>query len=196
MGKKLISQIASTKISKNEKKNLNSLIKILKPKVYITDASNFKRLVQDLTGNRDSIMPSYYVPPSIPKPVISSRQVPAVVVDIDDEDDDHHRHDHATPYREHSFDSSVESSEASMLTSFNTSPAESPQELDATLFERDLASHKAVDLPVYGDIESWLMEIDSYNYQLSNSTIPAYHQQVGGDHLHDYNNYDFSELMI
>ncbi|KAJ0112906.1 hypothetical protein Patl1_01434 [Pistacia atlantica] len=41
------------KISKNphEKKQLNSLIKVLRPKVYITDSSSFKNLVQELTGN-------------------------------------------------------------------------------------------------------------------------------------------------
>lgn len=33
------------------KKHLNKLIKLLKPKVYITSYSNFKTLVQQLTGN-------------------------------------------------------------------------------------------------------------------------------------------------
>lgn len=49
------------KISKNNshhnhenKKDLNNLIKFLKPKVYITDSSNFKNLVQQLTGNGNS----------------------------------------------------------------------------------------------------------------------------------------------
>ncbi|KAJ9168176.1 hypothetical protein P3X46_019735 [Hevea brasiliensis] len=49
MGKKLSE--ASPRISKNEKKQLNSWIKVLRPKVYITDSSSFKRLVQELTGN-------------------------------------------------------------------------------------------------------------------------------------------------
>lgn len=45
------------KISKNhqaaeiKKPQLSSLIKVLKPKVYITHSSNFKTLVQQLTGN-------------------------------------------------------------------------------------------------------------------------------------------------
>lgn len=62
MGKKIISPAAALKISKknninHEKKNkqqLNSLIKVLKPKVYITDSSSFKSLVQELTGNGSS----------------------------------------------------------------------------------------------------------------------------------------------
>lgn len=52
MGKKL--NQASYKISKDiihEKQNFNNLIKVLKPKVYITDNSSFKKLVQELTGN-------------------------------------------------------------------------------------------------------------------------------------------------
>ncbi|CAJ1964236.1 unnamed protein product [Sphenostylis stenocarpa] len=51
MGRK-ISQ-ASPKISKDEpqKHQFNSLIKVLRPKVYITDNSSFKKLVQELTGN-------------------------------------------------------------------------------------------------------------------------------------------------
>lgn len=55
---KKVNQV-SLKISKNEsKKQLNNLIKVLRPKVYITDSSNFKRLVQELTGNGSSIVPS------------------------------------------------------------------------------------------------------------------------------------------
>ncbi|XVE72356.1 hypothetical protein DITRI_Ditri11bG0032900 [Diplodiscus trichospermus] len=50
MGKK-VNQLASTKMSKNEKQ-LHSLIKVLRPKVYITDSSSFKQLVQELTGYR------------------------------------------------------------------------------------------------------------------------------------------------
>ncbi|KAL3754852.1 hypothetical protein ACJRO7_002016 [Eucalyptus globulus] len=50
---------ASLKISKHQKKHqrrqqqqqFNSLIKVLKPKVYITDTFGFKKLVQELTGN-------------------------------------------------------------------------------------------------------------------------------------------------
>lgn len=53
MGKKVVNQ-ASVKISKDEKQKFNSLIKVLRPKVYITDSSSFKNLVQELTGNGSS----------------------------------------------------------------------------------------------------------------------------------------------
>ncbi|KAG2712680.1 hypothetical protein I3760_04G137600 [Carya illinoinensis] len=56
-----VRQEASLKISKNEKQ-VHSLIKVLRPKLYIIDSSNFKRLVQELTGN---ISP-YTSPPTKP----------------------------------------------------------------------------------------------------------------------------------
>lgn len=60
MGKKVIKQrqaLISSKISKkdhyskHQHQEFNSLIKVLRPKVYITDSSSFKNLVQQLTGN-------------------------------------------------------------------------------------------------------------------------------------------------
>ncbi|OVA16464.1 VQ [Macleaya cordata] len=42
---------ASHKVYKTDKKHENSLLKALRPKVYITDSSKFKKLVQELTGN-------------------------------------------------------------------------------------------------------------------------------------------------
>lgn len=42
---------ARTPVSKHEKKPAYSLMNVLRPKVYITDISSFKRLVQELTGN-------------------------------------------------------------------------------------------------------------------------------------------------
>lgn len=52
MGKSL--SHASHKISKKEKQQLNTLIKASRPKVYITDCSTFKELVQEVTGNGSS----------------------------------------------------------------------------------------------------------------------------------------------
>ncbi|OMP11033.1 VQ motif-containing protein [Corchorus capsularis] len=53
MGKKVITHPASAKANNknhHHEKQLHSLIKVLKPKVYITDSSSFKQLVQELTG--------------------------------------------------------------------------------------------------------------------------------------------------
>lgn len=58
MGKKVVSKGSSpsSRICKNNEKQqqqqqFRSVIKVLRPKVYITDTSNFKKLVQELTGN-------------------------------------------------------------------------------------------------------------------------------------------------
>ncbi|WCJ44532.1 hypothetical protein M5689_025194 [Euphorbia peplus] len=59
MGKKpSITKTSSSRICKNEKKQFNSLIEVLRPKVYITNVSNFKTLVQELTGNNTSLSSS------------------------------------------------------------------------------------------------------------------------------------------
>lgn len=54
MGRKVSQE--SLKISKvdHQKHQFNTLIKVLRPKVYITDSSSFKKLVQELTGNGSS----------------------------------------------------------------------------------------------------------------------------------------------
>ncbi|KAG6404958.1 hypothetical protein SASPL_132536 [Salvia splendens] len=61
MGKK--SKQSSSPLTKQEKKQQsnNTLMKMLKPKVFITDSSNFKSLVQQLTGNAIASSP----PPQI-----------------------------------------------------------------------------------------------------------------------------------
>ncbi|KAF9687006.1 hypothetical protein SADUNF_Sadunf02G0049000 [Salix dunnii] len=64
---------ASTKISKNEKNLPNSLTEVLRPKVYITEISSFKRLVQELTGNGRTI-------PSPPPPLKSQKGLEIVEV--------------------------------------------------------------------------------------------------------------------
>ncbi|KAF3951969.1 hypothetical protein CMV_022425 [Castanea mollissima] len=77
MGKKV--RQASLEVSKNERQ-LQSLIKVLRPKVYITDSSSFKSLVQELTGNGSSITS----PPTI-EPDVQLANVP--VIDIKDQED-------------------------------------------------------------------------------------------------------------
>lgn len=69
MGRK-ISQ-ASPKISKDEpqKHQFKSLIKVLRPKVYITDSSSFKKLVQELTGNGS---PTTLSPPPLEPNMVQS----------------------------------------------------------------------------------------------------------------------------
>ncbi|KAI3437521.1 uncharacterized protein J3R85_005293 [Psidium guajava] len=61
----MVSEVASRKVSKNNEKQHHSLIKVLKPKVYIRDACTFKRLVQELTSNAASV-PSVPSSPNLP----------------------------------------------------------------------------------------------------------------------------------
>ncbi|KAL1555728.1 hypothetical protein AAHA92_11432 [Salvia divinorum] len=56
MGKKS-KQTPSSKHEKKQQQQSNSLMKMLKPKVFITDSSNFKNLVQQLTGSAASSPP-------------------------------------------------------------------------------------------------------------------------------------------
>lgn len=55
MGKKVIMNNSQ---SQKKKKQLNKLIKLLKPKVYIIESCNFKNLVQQLTRNNGSTISS------------------------------------------------------------------------------------------------------------------------------------------
>ncbi|KAK1404829.1 hypothetical protein POM88_004434 [Heracleum sosnowskyi] len=59
----------------HEKKNLNHLVKVLKPRVYIIDPSNFKSLVQELTGNGITNPPL----PCTPTPISSSSSISSVI---------------------------------------------------------------------------------------------------------------------
>ncbi|CAA2967688.1 Hypothetical predicted protein [Olea europaea subsp. europaea] len=113
MGKK--PSQSSMKISKNDKKQqhpLNSLIKNLRPKVYIIDSSNFKNLVQELTGNGNGNENPPVLISSPPPPFVStSPPIDEVrsIIEIED---------HA--YQENSLEFSFDSS-----TCFST-PSESP----------------------------------------------------------------------
>ncbi|KAL4349599.1 hypothetical protein AHAS_Ahas10G0058100 [Arachis hypogaea] len=53
---------------KQQQNNFSSLIKVLKPKVYITDSSSFKKLVQELTGNNNETA-STTITTSLPPPL-------------------------------------------------------------------------------------------------------------------------------
>ncbi|GFZ12717.1 hypothetical protein Acr_23g0011020 [Actinidia rufa] len=67
MGKIKLNLKSSMKISKEDhKKQISSLTRILRPKVYITDSSTFKSLVQQLTGNGTS--PPATTIPQVPVP--------------------------------------------------------------------------------------------------------------------------------
>ncbi|KAK4342212.1 hypothetical protein RND71_038028 [Anisodus tanguticus] len=145
MGKKVRDQA-----SKSQKKQFNNLIKLLKPKVYITHSSNFKNLVQQLTGNNGS---------SSSSPIISSSPPPPP---------DHHDHDqrlqciHQYYYKEYSQKLSVDSSEGSIPSSININTLHEPgfSLLDSN---NSMASQEMdISEEYYRNLESWLLEMDSY----------------------------------
>ncbi|CAK9168388.1 unnamed protein product [Ilex paraguariensis] len=145
-GKK-VSQ-ASLKISKNDKKQINSLIKVLRPKVYITDSSSFKRLVQELTGNGSPI--SSPPPPSIQSP---TEQVPDAI-DIEDQS-----------YPESGDDFSFDLSELCFIPPNPFTILENLPEPNIktsfTVPDRSLeANYDQMELSQYREMESWLLEIE------------------------------------
>ncbi|PIN11577.1 hypothetical protein CDL12_15819 [Handroanthus impetiginosus] len=163
MGKK--SGQSPMKISKYEKKqNLNGLIKILRPKVYITDSSNFKNLVQELTGNGKIYSPVLSSPPSSISASLSPPiwEVPFLESSAD--------HDHT--YREnYSLDSSCFS------TPLEGSPDISPPGSLNYALESSLSSQKMEFSPDYKELESMLMDMDSsYDvcYEMLEQEVCAY----------------------
>ncbi|OMO95889.1 VQ motif-containing protein [Corchorus capsularis] len=123
MGKKVISQV-KVKISKKnsekkkEQQQLNSLIEVLRPKVFITDCSSFKTLVQHLTGNGTSSSSSQVSHELLPSPPSSSTsspqtQIVPAVIDVDQDHIDHHAAGNVNPessMETYSFDASVDES--------------------------------------------------------------------------------------
>lgn len=179
MGKKI-----SHKISKDEKKNNNnnkdfhSCIKVLKPKVYITDNSNFKRLVHELTGNRNSN--TTFSPPSTETQVVIEKVVP--VIDLEDQRESVYTSSSSSSTREVSIDASIEilpdhyellcnqvfcSDEdfvqvCDQICSFD----------DTNLQERVIGTQDMDLLANCGDyLESWLLESNQYNPNFYNGCI-------------------------
>ncbi|PRQ52096.1 hypothetical protein RchiOBHm_Chr2g0151791 [Rosa chinensis] len=160
MGKK-VSQ-TSVKISKKEKKEFNSLIRLLRPKVYITDCSSFKTLVQDLTGNGSSNI-SITTSSSHPQ---QQHRVP--VVDVEEYQVEPERSTSVDVSTNASFDSSelwnqemfIHDQELNQLcyqmysddtTTTNILEGSSPSTAD-----------QMVDLP-FQDLESWLSGIEPFD---------------------------------
>ncbi|KAL1821321.1 hypothetical protein ACET3Z_016190 [Daucus carota] len=65
----------SSNSTSHENKNLNHLVTVLKPRVYIIDPSNFKSLVQELTGNGMTSPPPTYDP----IPISSTSSISSVI---------------------------------------------------------------------------------------------------------------------
>ncbi|KAK8476640.1 hypothetical protein V6N13_131673 [Hibiscus sabdariffa] len=147
MGKKKVSQ-ALPKTFKKEKQ-LHSLMNVLRSKVYITDSSSFKQLVQELTGYQSRITD---VPEEVENvPVMENIEMAAPSVSVT------------------SLDSSLytfESSEqAFQLEEINqeSGPMQTADQ-DMSMFNHVplSVSQGDTDWSAYQNIESWLFDADDH----------------------------------
>jgi len=163
MGKK-ISQ-SPVKICRNHEKQLHSLIQVLRPKVYITDTSSFKRLVQQLTGNIScSSNASSSPPPTKP---------------------DHHVVENVSII-DHTKESSMEAASFASLDHDSSELCHQITTLEdsTTVNPADDHDHQ-VDMLAYGDLESWLLEIDQpfpfyHDYAQIEKEVSIYDYELSG----------------
>lgn len=116
MGKKILTlNQASLKTSKHQKKHqqqrqqqqqFDSLINVLRPKVYITDTSCFKKLVQELTGNGTAREHDDH-------PLLCHESSKKVITALEKEDHHHHRHHHGGDDSDQYFSNQTSSSMSS-----------------------------------------------------------------------------------
>ncbi|GAA0150003.1 hypothetical protein LIER_09036 [Lithospermum erythrorhizon] len=174
MGKKLSTNQASTKISKEDKKKqqhqLNNMFKILRPKVYITHSSDFKRLVQELTGYGDNNYSQINIP-AIP-PIVQQSPIIDII-----EDEDHH-HQETT-----SMDLSVDMSSDNAAT--HDSPLEAgiiiPEDLDSMLEDICGDDHASLSPPSSSSCDWQLEMMDPF------ITYNNLHDDFGDPFYNSYN---------
>ena len=205
MGKIKANQAISMKISKskpkledNSKKQLNKLIKVLRPKVYITDSSSFKRLVQELTGNGNNynnIAISPHAPPTTN--ITTSPHDQLLLEDHEIAHDHDHGHEELFQLESSQEMSSVDSESLELFTTNNmcfgscNSPA---NQLCSYLFNDQ---YQMADVSQLRGLESWVLDMDHqchhqhqfpYYYDSSKADQQAVGVEVGVydyDHLFD-----------
>ncbi|KAK4846692.1 hypothetical protein QYF36_020911 [Acer negundo] len=170
----------------SKKQQLNHLIKVLRPKVYITDTSNFKSLVQQLTGNINATSSSSL---SLPSSQSSPLDRTEAVLHVED---DHHIHggDHQLPQQSHincsaeeanssSLEASVDNDSFDQLCDINVNimsslEAENYNRMQLNEIPSSSSSmneqYSSWDWLAYQEIESWLLDdvhVDHnrHNYQ-------------------------------
>ncbi|KDP32708.1 hypothetical protein JCGZ_12000 [Jatropha curcas] len=173
MSKKLISKTSSSRICKNhpeKKKQFNNILQVLRPKVYITDVSNFKRLVQELTGNGCSN--------TTPTPLDSQVNEQACVSIVSDFE-----------IRENSLDLSFDSLDSHNQMVVNKEINQSWNQIyqDAsTTFDNSLINEN-VEFSEVQEMESWLLDMEpcrfdnGYQYPQFEQELSAYDYQLLGD---------------
>ncbi|KAK3183396.1 hypothetical protein Dsin_030682 [Dipteronia sinensis] len=210
MKRKAVSRVSCVKeVGKDEncskKQQLNHLIKVLRPKVYITDTSNFKSLVQQLTGNINATSSSSLSPPSSQSSPLDRTEVVLHV-----EDDHHHIQggdhvDHQLPQQSNnnyraeeanssSFEASVDNDSFDQLCDINVNMLSS---LEAENYNRvqlnDISSSSSMneqcsswDWLAYQEIESWLIDDVHVDHHRHN-----YQQEVS---VYDYELFSWANM--
>ncbi|KAK1416380.1 hypothetical protein QVD17_32171 [Tagetes erecta] len=137
MTKRLMTTQPTFKISKKQHTHqFNSLIKALKPKVFITSSCNFKTLVQELTGNGSH----HVVSPEATH-----------VIHIDD-------HDSPSPSLDPTLGSSPHPSLDNMFMPFDYD-TRSSEELEWQMLEDPVMNNVNFEIEL-ANIESWLLDLE------------------------------------
>jgi len=180
MGKKVINQASSLKSSKNiihEKQQFNNLIKVLKPKVYITKSSCFKKLVQELTGNGNTLFPQTL---EVPKVVESCNIIESEITSVENASFS----PEATSYN--SSNTSEFSSDALLNEEFNQVCNQLC--LDESLFFQDTFVNQSLDdqLLALQNLESLLFDVEtnppfySFHEQIEMADVSIYDYELSG----------------
>ncbi|AES70062.1 hypothetical protein MtrunA17_Chr3g0096191 [Medicago truncatula] len=182
MGKKVINQASSLKSSKNiihEKQQFNNLIKVLKPKVYITKSSCFKKLVQELTGNgnTNTLFPQTL---EVPKVVESCNIIESETSSVENASFS----PEATSYN--SSNTSEFSSDALLNEEFNQVCNQLC--LDESLFFQDSFLNEPLDdqLSAFQNLESLLFDVEtnppfySFYEQIEMADVSIYDYELSG----------------
>ncbi|KAJ4729019.1 VQ motif containing protein [Melia azedarach] len=167
-------QQASVKISKQKnhenKRQLNNLMRVLRPKVYITESSNFKRLVQELTGNNTgSYTSTVQLPPPLTRTAadtelhdhesINNISVPVIDCVNIEEDGDGCCPSSMEAYSFQFCNNVLSSDYNQIMYSLND---------DGSTFDFDMLKMKQDWSAAYQDLESWLLDIDHHHQSRSN----------------------------
>ncbi|TXG54543.1 hypothetical protein EZV62_019799 [Acer yangbiense] len=189
----------------SKKQQLNHLIKVLRPKVYITDTSNFKSLVQQLTGNINATSSSSLsLPPSSQSSPLDRTEVVLHV------EDDHHIHggdDHQLPQQSNtncsaeeanssSFEASVDNDHSfdqlcdinvNMLSSLEAENGSRVQLNEISSSSSSMnEQYSSWDWLAYQEIESWLLDDVHVDHHRHN-----YQQEVS---VYDYELFSWANM--
>ncbi|KAJ4728740.1 VQ motif containing protein [Melia azedarach] len=150
-------------------------MQVLRPKVYITESFNFKRLVQDLTGNGSS---TTQFPPPLTRSATETQleNIDAPVIDNRNEDDGGRGQ------------SSLEAYSFEFCNNLLSPSTEGVREEESQMYLNDatydmLSTNQAAgaDWLAYQDLESWLLDIEQQPCSSFNGF--GQHQEVS---IYDY----------